>query len=309
MKHPEIIVVDVQGQERLFSPKDLSTICNVARSSLGFCLVNAEKKNSLRFTGDIIRNVAKFRSQATHLVMNVLDTINKETLPLLPDLEYIGLASAGWWDINDPQHFEHDAIRARGITVTNAGSYAASPVANFILKNLQAPKETQGIAVIGTGTMGSMTLRQLSDNGYRTHAIRSTTTNAEKLKVLGSVDAVCIQVQKSAGVVLGSNEFDSLQASTQIINASGFETVDLHMLRSFLERNPDSRYVHEAWPCDQCYSFLRQGNINPEQIDLPSELRASNTPEANRLRKQNVLRNLFTYIRKERDPKLINRVI
>lgn len=293
--------------DKLFSENDFSDFKD-------FELLNEVENKD--FTGATYKKV---RKETTHLVVGIIDRIDKQFLDTYPNLEYIGIASTGWWDT----YFDVEELKRRGIVVTNNPTYSSDSVAEAVFTTLlshyrrlpelqmgsiqiktPSGRELQGktFGVVGLGAIGSQVVTIARGFGMRVVSTsQKVQEEAESVSVetlMKESDIISIHIPKSAEQV--NFQFSDVKKDLTIVNASGIEVIDIRSLKEFLRNNIQSAYIDISYPLQNTVdelSSLRNAFLYP--------LFSNNTLESKQKRNHAVIDNLIGYIKGE----VKNRVI
>ena len=298
----KITVADIGGDE-LFNAGDFVRF--VQREDLA--LLSLQQSELL--DGSVFRALP---SDTTHLVTRITDQLGPSELLHLPQLRYVGLAYAGWWD----KYFDSSALRARNVTVTNNPHYAPRAVAECVFaciltefrkldqlrlgdahQKVPSGRELHGrtFGILGMGNIGRTVAQIAQGLGMRVQTLphRSTEGVNSRLRAefFKNCDVLGIFVPKSAGTILRAADFASLKNDIYLVNPSGHELIDSDALQEFLASNPASTYAYLAMP--ELEYFQRFAAIANAKL-FP--LFAGNTLEARQRRKDITLANLQEYL-------------
>jgi phosphoglycerate dehydrogenase-like enzyme len=204
--------------------------------------------------GDTDRVIARARD-ADVIGVNAFTPITAEVVAALPRLRAIVTCSAG------TDHIDLDACRHAGITVYSFPAYCARTVAEktvaYILMGLnhivpaidsvrignwayrgfqgrEAPGRT--VAVIGHGGTGGIVARFCEDLGFTVETMNSTTTDAEKERILAAADVLTLHMPLNDRTrhFLNAETLALLKEDVVIVNTARGGLVDDAALAAFL---------------------------------------------------------------------------
>lgn len=294
-----LTVVDV-AEDELFSEADFRGLAGIEKLSL-LALPSKEPLD-----GSVYRSLPP---ETTHLITRLVDRLGVRELDVLSNLQYVGLAFAGWWD----KYFDTSALKRAKVAVSNNPHYAPNAVVEAILacvlfeyrdlssislgplhQSTPVGRELRGrrFGVIGRGNIGRLVAATAEALGMDvvTFSRRDAQDNARS-DLIASSDIIGLFVPKSAGPVLLREDFSLMKRDTIIVNASGHENIEVSGLEAFLRAHSSARYVYLAMPEDCHFDKLKvlsNAKLYP--------LFAGNTLEARQRRKDFTLLALRQYL-------------